>query len=120
MFGKKDSNKDPLDTYREQISNLLLDGEIIENIYPLFVDFLCITNKRLLFVDKDLSLTKPKTSIYSIPFKKIEGVALEKNEKLFAYTDEIEITTKAKKHSLKFAKNLDISQIYKNITAKTV
>ena len=39
------------------VQHLIVDGKIIESIYHLIFDFLCITNKTLIFVDKDLALT---------------------------------------------------------------
>lgn len=120
MFGKNKTAKDPLEMYRNQVEDLLLEGEEIEGIYPLILDFFCITNKRLIFVDKDLSLTKPKTKLYSIPFNKIEGVALEKNERLLAFTDEIEIITKGKKYEIKVGPGTDARKLFKELTIKTM
>lgn len=118
MFGKKEKVEN---NPKNEVEQFLVNGEVIEHIYPLILDFLCITNKRLIFVDKDLNLSKPKTKtqIHSIPFSKIESVSLEKNDKLFAFTNTIEIATKAETHELKFT-STNIVEIFNNIAAKTL
>ena len=70
--------KTPREIYEGEIKEFLLDNESIKEIYGLIMDYLCFTNKRLIFVDKELSFKEPKTTIYSIPYSKITGVGLEK------------------------------------------
>lgn len=120
LFGGKDDKpkKDINEAYIKQVAEFLLQDETIEDIYPLAIDFLCFTNKRLIFVDKVLSLKEPKTTINSIPYSKIQGVGLVKNEKAFAFTDEIILNTKAKDHDLKFIKNTNIKEVYNKIVEK--
>lgn len=96
----------------------MLQGESIEEIYPLIFDFLCFTNKRLIFVDKDISFKEPKTTIVTIPYKKIHGIGLVKNEKVFAFTDELILNTKAKNYDLKFIKGTNIKEVYNKIAEK--
>ncbi|MBE6042978.1 MULTISPECIES: PH domain-containing protein [Clostridium] len=77
----------------------------------MLFDFLCFTNKRLIFVDKDLSFKELKTTIVIIPYDKIHGTGLVKNEKVFAFTDELILYTKAKKYALNLILNLAIGLI---------
>jgi len=121
MFNKDDKPKQDInEKHRSEINELLLPGEEIEYIYPLFIDFLCLTNKRLIFVDKDLSFKEPKTTIYSTPYKNILSVGLEKNEKVFAFTDKLAIVTKGKTHELKFLKVTNIKDVYNNLVQKII
>lgn len=83
---------------KEQIKMFLFDGEIIEYVYPLSTDFVALTNKRLIFVDKNVLLKE--TGIKTIPYSKIEEIAIVK-DKAWAITDKVEITTRHDKHELK-------------------
>ena len=122
LFNKQDTSK-VADNFREkftgEINEFLVQGEEIEDIYQLFVDYLCVTNKRIIFVDKVISLKEPKTTIYSVPYKNIISVGLEKNLKGLAFTDKLEIVTKGAVHELKFVRLLvDIKTIYNQIVQK--
>jgi len=121
LFSKDDKPKqDVREKYEKEISEFLLSGEVVEGVYPLIIDFLCITNKRLIFVDKEISIKEPKTTIYSIPYGNIASVGLEKNEKAFAFTDEISIVTKGKTHQLKFVRGTNIVELYNTLVEKIV
>ncbi|MHC1683401.1 MAG: PH domain-containing protein [Clostridiaceae bacterium] len=121
LFKKDDKPKqDFKEKCMDQIKEFLLAGEVVEGIYPLVIDFLCITNKRLLFVDKDISFKEPKTTIYSITYNNITGIGLEKNEKVFAFTDVISIVTRGKTFDLKFIKGTNLVEIYNGIMNKIV
>lgn len=121
LFTKEPKPKQDIkERYLQEIKDFLLDGESVEGIYPLILDFLCITNKRLIFVDKDLSFKEPKTTIYSITYNNIGGIGLEKNEKVFAFTDVISIVTRGKTFNLKFIKGTNLKEIYNRIVEKIV
>jgi len=122
LFGGKEGKekKSPEEIYGPQIEELLMYGEEVERIYPLFIDFMAITNKRLIYVDKDLSLKDPKTTIYSTTFDKIVEVGIVKSEKLFSMTEELIIVTKGKTHELKFLKGTNMMDVYKGIVSKTL
>ena len=105
---------------RNEIDELLIAGETIEGIYPLIIDFLCITNKRVIFVDKILSIKDPKTFIYSVPFKNIISVGLEKNEKVFAFTDGLSLITVGQIFHLKLFKGTNVLEVYKNLVGKII
>ena len=54
---KTKTKKTQEEAYIEKIQGFIFEDEIIESIHPLFLDFLCITDKRIIFVDKDLDIT---------------------------------------------------------------
>lgn len=121
LFGSKDNEKvkkTPLEIYEDEVKEFLFSDENIEDIYPLILDFLCLTNKRMIFVDKDFSFKEPKTTIYSVPYNQISGVGLEKNEKVFAFTDELILSTRAKNFNLKLVKGTNIKEVYNKIVKK--
>lgn len=121
LFGGKEKEvRTPREIFGPQIEEFLLPNEEIEEIYGLVFDFMCLTNKRLIFVDKELSFKEPKTTIFSYPFDKITGVGLEKNEKVLAFTDELIIVTKGKIHDLKFIKGTNIKEVYNKLVEKII
>jgi hypothetical protein len=118
LFGNKDEKvkKSPLDIYGDKVKEFLLTGEDIEEIYPLMLDFLCLTNKRLIFVDEDINFKEPKTTIYSVPYNQISGVGLEK--KVTGFTDKLILSTRAKNFELKFIKGTNIIEVNNKIVEK--
>jgi hypothetical protein len=86
----------------EKVRQFLFDGEILENVYALSLDFVAITNKRLIFVDSKV-FTK-ETGVVSVPFRAIDKIAIIK-DKAWALGDRIEITTRNDKYELKLLKN---------------
>ena len=120
LFSKVEKEqKDPIEEFQKQIEPYLQEGEHIEKIYPLIISFFCITSKRFIFVEKDISFKEPKTMIYTIPFSKVEEVALVYNDAIkLIQKNEIILTTKAKKHDIEFFKNVDIAEIYNEINKK--
>lgn len=97
--GLDESNRN---TQKEKIKMFLFEGETIEYVYPLSTDFVALTNRRLIFVDKNVLLKE--TGIVTIPYAKIEQIGIVK-DKAWAITDKIEITTRHDKHELKLLKD---------------
>ncbi|MBE6049340.1 MAG: PH domain-containing protein [Clostridium sp.] len=121
LFGGKDKEKkSAMEVYGDKVKEFLLLGEEIESIYPLVLDFLCVTNKRLIFVDKEISFKEPTTSIITIPYKNITGVGLVKNQKLLSISDELIIKTYRENYKLKFLRleSSNIVQIYNEVVGK--
>lgn len=119
LFSKEEKPKVSIEEkYQQELSEFLLSGESIEGIYSLLLDYLCFTNKRLIFVDKDFSFKDPKTTILSVPYGNIYEVGLQKNEKAFALMDEIILVTKGKTHELKFIKGTNIKEVYNKLVEK--
>lgn len=99
--------------YQEEAEEYLVDGEEIITVRGLILDFVCLTNKRVFFVDK--KFTSSATALISIPYEKIDAIAIEKG-KTFSLTNEIEIMTKGKEFELKFIKGEDVVGFYKQLT----
>lgn len=119
LFSKSEK-QDVTDKYKSEVSEFLMQGEEIEGIYPLVIDYLCITNKRIIFVDKVISIKEPMITTYSVPFKNIMSIGLEKNLKPVAVTDELQIVTLGAVYNLKFlrATGVVIKDIYNQLIGK--
>ncbi|WP_321994844.1 PH domain-containing protein [Clostridium butyricum] len=113
---KKDNKPTP--SYEDDVKEFLLPGETIEAIYPLILDYICLTNKRILFVDNNISMKDPKTIFTTIPYKNLISVGFEKNEKAIGFTDQLTLTTNYKEYGLKFLKVTDCKEIYNEIVSK--
>ncbi|MCR6513864.1 MAG: PH domain-containing protein [Clostridium chrysemydis] len=121
LFGAKEKLlKSQGNKHREAVEEFLLDGEVVESLYPLVIDFLCVTNKRIIFVDKEVSIKDPTTAVITIPYKNITEIGLVKNDKAFATSDEIVIISKGGKYKLKFVKSdvTNANLIYKELVSK--
>lgn len=119
VFNDLSENNQPLEVYTEQVNKFLLEGEIVEDFFILEVDYLAITNKRLILVYKNMSLKNYKTSIYSIPYKHIYSLGIVKHEKTKELRNIFELITKWATYDIRFLKNQDnIITIYNKINAK--
>lgn len=97
FFSKiEEANKD---TRRKKLEPFLFEGETIEYVYPLKHDFAALTNKRLIFVDQ--SVLVKETGVVSIPYSRIDKIAIVK-DKTWSITDSVEVTTRHDKHELSF------------------
>ena len=74
----------------------LLEGEVVIIAQRHWNDWACVTNKRLMFVEKELK----RKELLSIPFSSI----LEVNVDFGGLLGEVEIVTKNKTHELKLGK----------------
>lgn len=106
LFGNKDEERS------KEIDSFLFDGEVIENTYGLLMDFACLTNKRVMFVDK--TLLSKKKAIISIPYNRIDSIAIELGGAL-SISNEIEIITRGKEYELKFIKGADVQGFYRKL-----
>ena len=61
---------------QDEISKILVDGEIVEHAYQLIRDFFVFTNRRFIIVDKQ-GVTGSKTEFHSIPYKNIIHFSIE-------------------------------------------
>ena len=85
--------------HRDKAEQLLINGEEIIQCYGLLLDYVCITNKRLFFVDASLN---GKKKVVSIPYHHIEEV----NGDYGYIKGEVEIVTKHHTYELKIGKIL--------------
>ncbi len=60
----------------ESLAEILADNESITNAYKLIRDMLVLTNKRLIFIDKQ-GVTGKKVSYHSIPYKSVTNFIVE-------------------------------------------
>ncbi|WP_220738652.1 PH domain-containing protein [Leuconostoc miyukkimchii] len=65
-----------IESVREEISPLLIEGENIENAFKLVRDLVIFTNKRLILTDKQ-GLTAKKVEYKSIAYRGISKFATE-------------------------------------------
>lgn len=105
------------DRYKKQIQEFLFDGETIEHVYGLAIDFVALTNKRLIFVDQ--SLLGKETGVVSIPYSHIDEIGIVK-DKFWSMSDKVLITTKHGKHELKLLQSKDESLKFYNTLAKHI
>jgi len=94
----------------QQIQEFLFEGEQIERTYGLVSsEFIALTNKRLIFVEK-VPLSK-QIQVTSIPYSKIEEIGFEITGS-FSLTNKINVITKAGKHELEFDKSANVKEFY--------
>ncbi|MBM7094872.1 MULTISPECIES: PH domain-containing protein [Alteribacter] len=110
------SKGDNREKHMQQAEEFLFEGETLEGTYGLMIDFVAFTSHRILFVDRSL-MSKSKSAVYSIPYEKIEEIAIEKTG-VFSFSNNIEIATKRTTHSLRFMKDTDVMQFYRDLSKR--
>lgn len=121
MFGLKKKREAYKNEMMDELNSYLLDGETMDNVYYSNEDWICITDKRIIYIDYDFDTDDPiDRQIYSIPFSKIESVSIQYRMKMLSNYDAIELITKGKKHILKIYRDLDMVQVFKHISSKTI
>lgn len=100
----------------EEVSKFLLDSESVESVILLSIDFLVVTNKRLVFVDKSWNTTKK--SIISIPYSKITHISVQQGGGLFSLSKEFEIYIGKESYEFKLMNQAEIIDLYKMIASK--
>lgn len=100
---------------KKELETFLIKDENIEIVFILTVDFVCLTNKRLIFVDK--TILSKKSAIITIPYNKITSIAIQKGG-AFSITDIIEINVSSESHDLKLYKGEDVINLYNSLADK--
>lgn len=59
-----------------ELQEVLADSEVVASAYKLIRDMLVITNKRIIFIDKQ-GMTGKKVSYQSVPFKSVTQFVIE-------------------------------------------
>ena len=95
------SIKTSTESVAKEAATHLLEGEVVIIAHRHWNDWACVTNKRLMFVEKEYGngIVKRK-ELLSIPFSSI----LEVNVDFGGLLGEVEIVTKNKTHELKLGK----------------
>ncbi|QKS70006.1 PH domain-containing protein [Paenalkalicoccus suaedae] len=102
--------------HHDQVQEFLFEGEELHSTYGLMVDFVALTSHRVLFVDRSI-MSKSRSVVVTIPFSKIEEIAIEKTGFL-SFSNTIEIATKSGNHQLQFTKGSDVMGFYKELSQR--
>lgn len=105
-------NADNRANHREKAEEFLLPGERLLQTYGLLIDFVALTDQRIIFVGR--SFVSKASEVVSIPYHKIEEVALIQDRKI-AITNPVRISTRAKSHQLNLVKGSDSLGFYNQL-----
>lgn len=97
---------------QKEIDSLILSGEQVEKVFTLIEDYAAITNKRLIYIDKQWTSTKK--GINSVPLSKISCVSLTRGGML-SFTKEVEIVVSGKAFELKFLDGKQAQEFYMHL-----
>jgi len=70
------SNDQQIEEVKAFVDSLLMPGEEIEKLFRLGIEFVAITNKRLILKDTD-SVISRKSSVTTIPLSKVSAVSYD-------------------------------------------
>lgn len=93
----------------EEIERILIDGEIVIGAFKSMRDYGAITNKRIIYGDKQGIMGK-KVEIYTIPLNSIEMFSSE-NAGTLDFTAEFQLWTKVGVMKMSFPRKVDIHRI---------
>lgn len=96
------------------VTDLLIEGEVAISAYKTFRDSAIFTNKRLIVRDAQ-GLTGKKVEIYSLPYSSINMWSTENAGKLFDINAEVELWTRAGHIKVNLNKGIDIRKFDKLI-----
>lgn len=92
-----------------QVAGLLYPGEYLIQTVGTLLDFVALTNERMIFVDR--SVFGKRKAIISIPYSKIDAISLEKSS-FWSGMNRLEIVTRAKTYELTFFKQANVQGFY--------
>lgn len=100
-----------------ELSAVLAEGEVAEQVYKLIRDLMVFTNKRLLMIDKQ-GLTGSKKEYMSVPYRAIVRYSIE-TKGHFDLDSELKIwlSSTAEPLSLTFNKDGNILAVQKALTS---
>ncbi|MCS5420753.1 MULTISPECIES: PH domain-containing protein [Psychrilyobacter] len=107
FFGKpkteEEKNKKEEKKLYEEVGKYLLDGETIEKTFGI-IDKAYLTNKRVIFKDKNLSFSdKTLEEMVFIPIKNIDSISIVKTSGIIA-PHSVVIKCKGSSNSMRFGK----------------
>ncbi|MEO3946286.1 PH domain-containing protein [Gorillibacterium sp. CAU 1737] len=92
------------------VTELLVEGEVAVAAYKTFRDSAIFTNKRLIVRDAQ-GLTGKKVEVYSLPYSVINMWSSENAGRLLDFTSELEMWTRAGHIKIKLQKGVDIRKL---------
>lgn len=98
----------------DDVSALLVEGEIALAAYKTFRDAAIFTNKRLIVRDAQ-GFTGKKVEIYSLPYSSIFMWSSENGHGIFNINSEIELWTRAGRIKVNLNKGIDVRRLDKLI-----
>ena len=90
----------------EDVSDMLVEGEVALAAYKTFRDAAIFTNKRLIVRDAQ-GVTGKKVEVYSIPYSSINMWSTE-NAGMMDMNSEVELWTRAGHFKIKLMRDIDI------------
>lgn len=106
-----------LEKVRQEVMPMLLPDEELDSCFPLTLDFIAITNKRLLFVDKKWNSSK--RAMISVPWSKVTGVLMERGG-FMSFSQEVEVAVGSKAYEFKFYSPEEAMGAYNTILNKVL
>lgn len=97
----------------EEARVLVLPGEEIKDVFLLSEDFLILTSKRILLIDKTIGSNQ--RSIVTIPYNKIESVSLAKSN-TSVFSPEVEISVGSSYFDLRLRNPQDAVDFYRKLS----
>ncbi len=64
------------DNVKKELLKILPENDVLEHVFTIKEDFCAITNKRIVFIDKNVG--SARKTLTSVPFSKINFVALKR------------------------------------------
>lgn len=110
---KEDKARKIQDKAKEEASILLLPREEIRKTYLLAEDYLILTNKRILLIDKTIGSNQ--RSIVTIPYSKIESISLAKSS-VSVFSPEVEISVGSSFFDLKLRSADEAIDFYRHLS----
>jgi hypothetical protein len=111
---KEEKLRKTLTKAKEEASVLILPNEKIREVYLLTEDYLILTNKRVLLLDKTLGSNQ--RSIVTIPYNRIESVSLAKSS-LSVFSPEVEISVGSSYFDFKLRTAEEAIEFYRNLSS---
>ncbi|QQK79079.1 PH domain-containing protein [Salicibibacter cibi] len=109
-FWKKADNRKK---HQDQAREYLVGDEQLLHTYGLLIDFVALTDQRVIFVEK--SWVSKRSEVVSIPYSKIEEIALLKDRRM-SISNPVRISTRSKDHQLNLIKGNDSVGFYKQLS----
>ncbi|QQK74966.1 PH domain-containing protein [Salicibibacter cibarius] len=109
-FWKKADNRKK---HQDQAREYLVEDEQLLHTYGLLIDFVALTDQRVIFVEK--SWVSKRSEVVSIPYSKIEEIALLKDRRM-SISNPVRISTRSKDHQLNLIKGNDSVGFYRQLS----